>query len=71
MTKIDHEHTESYPTKGGNALHLPLKDDPGRKGDPDHAESDAEMSDEMARRVRSSDGDTQIGDALRDIADNG
>lgn len=54
----------------GSEQHLPLKNDPGKDGDPDHTATDAEMTDDMAKTVRKSGSDTQIADALRDIADD-
>ena len=53
----------------GSEQHFPLKDDSGREGDPDHTQTDAKMSDDMAKKVCKSDADTQIADALRDMAD--
>ena len=54
----------------GSQQHLPLKNEPGNSGDPTHADSETEMTDDMAKTVRKSGADTQIADALREIADD-
>ncbi|WP_295313842.1 hypothetical protein [Roseobacter sp.] len=59
--------TVSYPDLKGSEQHLPLKNQPGEKGDKDHAESDAKMSDETEKTVDESGSETQIADAFRDL----
>ncbi|WP_227272115.1 hypothetical protein [Roseobacter weihaiensis] len=61
----------SHPTLKGAEQHLPLKNQPGEKGDKDHAETNETLSDEAAKTVDASDAETQIADALRDLSDKG
>lgn len=58
----------SYPDLRGSEQHHDLKNQPGEKGDKDHAETDGELSKENAKAVKSSDSDTQLADALRDVS---
>lgn len=64
----------SHPALKGAEQHHPLKNQPGEKGDKDHMqkdhiETDETLSDEAAKAVEASDAETQIADALRDLAD--
>ena len=61
--------TVSYPDLKGSEQHHPLKNQEGEKGDSDHAKSDVKMTEDTADAVQSSDAETQIADALRDLVD--
>lgn len=53
----------------GSEQHADLKNQPGEKGDPDHAEGDGQLTGDLAKQVNESDADTQIADELKDITD--
>ena len=58
----------SHPDLNGSEQHLPVKNQPGEKGDKDHAETDATLDADTAKTVASSDAKTQIADELRELA---
>lgn len=55
----------SYPDLKGSEQHFDLKNQPGEKGDKDHAASDETLKGKAADTVKSSDADTQMADAMR------
>ncbi|WP_424926961.1 hypothetical protein [Amaricoccus tamworthensis] len=62
--------TVSHPDLKNSELHHPLKNEPGEKGDQDHAESDGNLSRKGEKTVEDNDSDTGIADALRDAVKN-
>ncbi|WP_306115546.1 MULTISPECIES: hypothetical protein [unclassified Roseovarius] len=67
MSKIQYD--EHLADLKGSKQHHDLKNRPGEAGDPNHAENDGELSDEVASAIAEGEGDTQIADALREAAE--
>lgn len=65
-TKADPALDQANGTTDGNPQHHALKAQPGRKGDPDHAQDgDGTLPTEVADAVESSDEDTQLAAELK------
>lgn len=62
--------TVSHPDLKNSELHHPLKNEPGEKGDGDHADTDGNLSGKKEQTVEENDADTAIADALREELKN-